>query len=156
MFTHVAIGLIGLLIVLDIYWIFIIPPADPSALIYPILTLILVISMFVLPQIGMHGMLSSYKTVINQRLVRTRMFTNTRLLKGTSSLPKNMDRVDQELEPFISLHKTVLDILDSMIEKLGNTSTWTFDTSMIVRVGLFVAIDMIPISIGVLQILGIL
>ncbi len=71
------------------------------------------------------------------------MFTNARLIKGTSSLPPNMRRVDRELEPFIRLHKTVLDILDSMIEKLKAASTWTFDMGTISKLSLLIFFESI-------------
>ncbi|MFW9795018.1 MAG: hypothetical protein ACFFEE_11980 [Candidatus Thorarchaeota archaeon] len=73
-------------------------------------------------------------TVMGEKLVRSRMITSTRLIKGTSSLTSDR-KVDKDLDPSIRLHQTALDILDSIIEKFRNASTWTLDATVLVKVG---------------------
>jgi hypothetical protein len=138
-FADVISGFIAVIIVIDIYWTFFnithgIEPT-PIPMLYPIFGLGLAFLMYIVPQYSVHKTLEEYKTVIGERLVRSRMITSTRLIKGTSKLSSNMKKVNKELEPFIRLHQTALDILDSMIEKLKNSSTWTLDTTLLVRIG---------------------
>ncbi|MGY5864367.1 MAG: hypothetical protein RTV41_07165 [Candidatus Thorarchaeota archaeon] len=149
-FTEVTVGFIGILVILDLYWLLLNPP-EGATMIYPIITLCVVLLIFFLPQLGMHLMLEEYKTVINERLVRTRMFTNTRLIEGTSKLEgQTVGSVDKKLEPYISLHMTVIDVLDSMIEKVNKTSTWPIDTSMVFKLSSGAIFDLILVILGVL------
>jgi hypothetical protein len=140
-FSNVTLGFIAVLIIIDVYWtiynVINNVPLEPIALLYPFFGMGIAALMFIVPQYSVHRTLESYKTLISERLIRSRMITNTRLIQGTSSLPANMKDKDElnkklkELEPFIRLHKTGLDTLDSMIEKLNNTSTWTLNFSML-------------------------
>ncbi len=149
-FTNVTLGFIAVLIVIDVYWAFYNitnnVPLEPIALFYPFFGMSLAILMFIIPQYGVHTTLATYKTLIGERLIKSRMVTNARLIRGTSSLPPNVKRLDKELEPlepFIRLHKTALDALDSMIEKLKSATTWTFGMGTLSKLSLPVIFEAI-------------
>ncbi len=152
-FSNVTLGLIAVLIVIDIYWtvynLINSVPLEPIAMFYPFFGMGLAALMFIVPQFSVHRTLEAYKTLIIERLIRSRMITNARLIQGTSNLPSDMkstrefNRRLKPLEPFIRLHKTALDTLDSMIEKLQNTSTWTFNISTLSKLSFPVVFEAI-------------
>jgi len=148
-FADVTSGLIAVLIIIDIYWtiynIFHGVHLEIIPMLYPIFGMGLAFLLFLVPQYSIHRTLVEYKTIIGERLARSRMITSTRLIKGTSGLSSNMKKVDEHLEPFIRLNQTTLDVLDSMTEKLKNASTWTLDTTFLVKIGPVVNILLLAI-----------
>jgi hypothetical protein len=149
-FTEVTVGIIGILIVLDLYWLILFPPSGTTPIdIYPILTLTAVLLMFFLPQIAMHLMLNEYKTVINEGLVGARMATNTQLLRGISEFRKQtLGRADDKLETEIGVNKIVVDVVDTMIAKLNSTRPWSIDISMVFKLFSVSTIDAVIWILG--------